>query len=79
AGMSRVPFWKFVGLNLIGESVWSAMIVAVGYFLGNVYISVNNALGKAFITVAVIVVLAVALGAANYIRKRIMSEAQRDA
>ncbi|HVZ75923.1 MAG TPA: DedA family protein [Candidatus Paceibacterota bacterium] len=75
AGMSRVPFWKFVGLNIVGESIWSAMIVSIGYFLGDVYVSVNNVLGKVFITVAVVVLLVVAFGAANYIRKRIMAEA----
>ncbi len=69
-----MPFWRFVGFNLIGEAIWSAMIVSIGYFLGNIYITVNNALGKAFITVFVIILVVVIFGVANYLRKWVLAQ-----
>jgi membrane-associated protein len=37
AGASKVPFKKFILLNLIGEMVLVAALLLVGYFFGNVY------------------------------------------
>lgn len=74
AGLTRVPFGRFVLFNIIGESVWSAMIISIGYFLGNIYITVNNALGKAFITIFVVILLAVIFGVANYMRTWVLKE-----
>jgi|SRR5579872_2043960 len=37
AGMTHVPFKKYVALNLLGGFVWTAFLVTVGYFFGNVY------------------------------------------
>ena len=74
AGLTRVPFWRFVGLNLIGESIWSAMIISIVYFLGDAYISVNNGLGKAFITVAILVLIGIIFGVANYMRQWVFSQ-----
>lgn len=42
AGMSHVPFKKYVTLNLIGGFVWTAILVTVGYFFGNVYASITG-------------------------------------
>lgn len=75
AGLTHVPFWRFVGLNIIGESLWSAMIISVGYYLGTAYITVDNVLGRAFITILVVALLVGAFGFANYLRKRIIKEA----
>ena len=73
AGLTRVPFGRFVLFNIIGESIWSAMIISIGYFLGDIYITVNNALGKAFITVAIIGLLVLIFGIANYMRRWVFS------
>lgn len=74
AGLTRVPLGRFILFNIIGESIWSAMIIAIGYFLGNIYITVNNALGKAFIVVAVIMLAALIFGVANYMHKWVLKE-----
>ena len=76
AGLTRVPFGRFVMFNIIGESVWSAMIISIGYFLGDIYLNVNNALGKAFITVFVVALIAGIFGVANYMRKWVFSQVE---
>ena len=35
AGAAGMPFWSFLGWNLLGACVWCSLIVTLGYFLGN--------------------------------------------
>ncbi|HVV39104.1 MAG TPA: DedA family protein [Candidatus Paceibacterota bacterium] len=77
AGLTRVPFGRFVVFNVIGESIWSAMILSIGYFLGNAYITVNNGLGKAFITALVILLIAVIFGVAKYMHSWVVSQMEQ--
>ena len=46
AGMSRVRFGRYVFFNAIGEFAWSAIIVGVGYYLGDLYLSVQDVFGR---------------------------------
>ena len=36
AGMVRIPLGRFVALNLIGGTIWISMMMALGYYFGNV-------------------------------------------
>ena len=42
AGMLRVPFKNYFILNLIGGFIWTAFLIGVGYFFGNVYASITG-------------------------------------
>jgi len=35
AGMMRVPFWRYLGINLSGELVWALLPIGIGYYYGN--------------------------------------------
>jgi len=37
AGILKVPFKRYAILNLFGGFIWTALLLAVGYFFGNVY------------------------------------------
>jgi membrane protein DedA with SNARE-associated domain len=30
-----MPFWRFLGWNLLGACIWCPLVITVGYFLGN--------------------------------------------
>ena len=49
AGMVSAPFGEFVALNFFGQLAWTAIMLAVGYFFGNLYIVINNVAGRIFI------------------------------
>jgi membrane protein DedA with SNARE-associated domain len=49
AGAARVPFWEYIYLNVIGQFIWTTLMLSVGYFFGNLYVVVDNVLGKVFI------------------------------
>ncbi len=36
AGMTRVPFWRYLGINLAGELVWALIPIAIGFYFGNI-------------------------------------------
>ena len=57
AGMLHVPFKRYAILNFLGGFIWTAFLMIVGYFFGNVYSSIAGPLKIAFIPFAVIVVV----------------------
>ena len=40
AGMSKVPFKNYITIMLGGGFIWTAMLIAVGYFFGNIFLLV---------------------------------------
>ncbi len=59
AGIFKVPFKNYVILNLIGGFIWTAFIVAIGYFLGNIYLMIT---GPMKIIFAIFIIIAFVLG-----------------
>jgi membrane-associated protein len=37
AGMFKVPFKNYITLNLVGGFIWTAFLLTVGYFFGNIF------------------------------------------
>ena len=35
AGMSHMPFWKFMSYSAAGTIIWTTFLASVGYFFGN--------------------------------------------
>ena len=46
AGIVRVRFTKFMIINIVGEGIWTGMLMCIGLFFSNWYIQVNNVLGR---------------------------------
>ena len=57
AGIVRAPFGEYMVLNLLGQLVWTAVMLSVGYFFGNLYIVIDNVFGKIFIVVIALIAL----------------------
>jgi membrane-associated protein len=57
AGMVEAPFGEFVFLNFFGQLAWTSIMLAVGYFFGNLYVVINNVGGRIFIIIAALVVI----------------------
>ena len=74
AGLSRVPFKKYILLNAVGQIFWTALLMGLGYFLGHLYTNVDSLLGK-FTTIAILVILfAGIIGFGKYIRGNIIKK-----
>lgn len=60
AGMLRVPFKRFLTINVICGVVWITAVMLVGYYLGNVYETIPHNLKVAFV-VGMLAVVGVAI------------------
>ena len=56
AGMVRIPFWRYIIINAVGQLVWTGFLLGVGFFFSNLYVTVDNVLGKISITAGIIVI-----------------------
>lgn len=76
AGLSRIPFKKYIALNAVGQFFWTAFLLAVGYLFGQVYESVNGILAKASLLMVFVLAFVAILGFGKYVRGRMASANQ---
>lgn len=78
AGLSRVPFRRYMLLNVIGQVFWTGGLVSLGYFLGNLFTNINSAFERmSSITLIVFVVIAI-VGAGRFFQARFIEDAKKD-
>ncbi len=70
AGMSRVSFAKYMTINIVGQFFWTALLVGIGYYLGNFYVTANNFLEEVAVTAVLVVLCVGVVGFAKYLRDR---------
>jgi len=70
AGVSKVPFKNFMLMNFLGEFIWVGMMLALGYFLGNIYLLVSESLRIGFIIFVAIIFLSALYGFTRFMRSR---------
>lgn len=71
AGMSEVPFLQFIGINTLGQLVWSGGLIAVGYLFGDLYLKINSIMGRVSLVFLAAVVIFVAIRYVKYLQKKI--------
>ncbi|MBI2610591.1 DedA family protein [Candidatus Kaiserbacteria bacterium] len=71
AGLSRVPFRRYMMLNIAGQFLWTAGLLSIGYFLGHIYLKVENTFEKMALFALVALVLASLFGFSRYLRSGI--------
>lgn len=54
AGMMRVPFWRYLGINISGELLWALIPLTLGYYFGNISDLVPVSLRYGFVFVVFI-------------------------
>ena len=57
AGASKVPFKKFILLNLIGEIILVTTLLLIGYFFGNTYSLVSEKYRVVFLVVIISIII----------------------
>lgn len=72
AGISKVPIRRFILLNLLGGLVWTAFIMTLGYFFGNIYIVISDSLKVGFIVGVGILLAAILFGFSKFLRSEVL-------
>lgn len=70
AGMSKVPFKKYLAVNAIGQFIWTGILMYVGYAFGDLYVRVNEGLHRIVVIAFFTIVLFLLYGLTHYIRTK---------
>lgn len=73
AGMMRVPFKKYIVLNAIGQLIWTGVLLALGYFFGNLYLVINKGLRDVALLGLGLILLTIIIAIGRYFRQRYLS------
>lgn len=79
AGLSRVPFRRYLILNMIGQSIWTAGLLSIGYFLGHLYVEVSGVFERMTLIALSVVGLLLLIGLGRHIRSRVNSPTKTSA
>ena len=71
AGTVRVPFFRFISVNFLGQFVWSGFLIALGYFFSNLYFTLDTVIGHASVFLMFGVVVAAFFGFTQYLKKKV--------
>jgi membrane protein DedA with SNARE-associated domain len=77
AGMAKVPFKKYFMINLIGQFIWTGILIGAGYFLGNFYDWVDKSLRWAFIISLIVIAGLVIFGFGKFMRRQVSARIKK--
>lgn len=69
AGAARVPFKKYITINFFGQFIWTGALMAVGFFLGNLYSVIDKSLRWGFIVAMILLALLLVYGFGKAMKK----------
>ncbi len=70
AGITRIPFGQYISLNIVGQFIWTGVLMATGYYFSHLYLQIDGILGKLSVIGLFLFVVLVFLGFIKYIRNR---------
>ena len=62
AGMIRIPFGKYLLINLLGQAVWTGFLLSVGYCFSHLYLQFDGWFGRASVVAGSLVAFALVVG-----------------
>lgn len=74
AGAAKVPFKKYIAINILGGFIWIGFLIAIGYFFGNLYTLVNASFRWAFVIGLILLLGLSAYGFGKAARARLKHE-----
>lgn len=57
AGMSKINFLKFISINAVGQLFWSGILIALGFFFGDLYLRINSISSKVFLVIVFVLLI----------------------
>ncbi len=71
AGMVKIPFKRYLFVNLSGQFFWSGLLIAAGYFLSHLYVELDTLFGRMSVIALFVFLVILFLGIRNYVRSKI--------
>jgi membrane protein DedA with SNARE-associated domain len=70
AGISKIPFKKYITINFLGQIIWTLFLMFLGYFFGSIYLIIDKGLKIGFIVFMVLFVMFLMYGFNKYMQSR---------
>ena len=70
AGMVRIPFGTYIAVNLLGQLIWTGLLLGIGYFFSHLYITVHNIIIRLSLIAAAVVLAVIGYRFWKYLRGR---------
>lgn len=74
AGMSKIPFGRYIVLNVIGQFFWTALLMALGFFFSNLFVTFDNLFARIAIAGAAIIFVVLLYRYAKFVRTKYSSK-----
>jgi membrane-associated protein len=71
AGMVKIPFGRYMLVNLLGQFVWTGLLLGAGYFFTHLYLTVTTVLERVSLIAAGVVLATVGFRFWKYLRGRV--------
>lgn len=72
AGITKISIKKFIVLNFLGGFIWTAFLMILGYFFGNIYLLIADSLKIGFVVGVAILVAAMLWGFSKFLREEVL-------
>lgn len=72
AGLSKVSFRRYMMLNIAGQFLWTASLLSIGYFLGHIFLKVNDVFEKMALFALVLVIFISLVGFGRYLKSQLI-------
>lgn len=66
AGIVRIPFWRYIMFNMLGQLVWTGALLYVGYTFGELYHQIDTWNGRITLIGLIAFAIVVGYGYRNY-------------
>ncbi len=76
AGLVKIPFRKYMALNIIGQFFWTGFLVFIGYTFGHLYTVVNSVFGQISVIAGLIIIFFLIVGLGKYIKTNLTKSNQ---
>jgi membrane protein DedA with SNARE-associated domain len=71
AGIAKVPFKKYMILNVSGQLIWTAILLGIGYLFGNIYTTIDASFRNIALVGLIIIAILLVYGFGRYVSKRL--------
>lgn len=76
AGAAKVPFRSYIFWNALGEALYLAALLSLGYFMGDLYGTIEKGFKTAFVVTTAIIIFGALYLFSNYLRKKAIIETE---
>jgi len=70
AGMVKIPFWRYMMVNCLGQLIWTGLLLGIGYYFSGLYMTIDSIIGKLTIAIGFALVLYGFMRYKKYLKKR---------